>query len=161
MIDLSDKTYPELLELKKNLIAEGLSLFDDFRMVLLEYGTPVRLRNGHIAFRTETPSFIAITYVREAGYIVAKQRFSETLVVLVTTGKVIEPGQLRSETLYHIEVGDQTNADNFIHVPGKWVNVLLDRLPEAKKLFFEREDIKKEALRQKLLTRLFSGRENI
>ena len=161
MIDLSDKTYPELLEIKKNLIAEGLSLFDDFRMVLLEFGTPVKLRNGHIAFVIETPNFIAITYTRQAGYIVAQQRFSETAVVMVTTGKVIESKQLCAEKLYHIEVGDQTNVDNFIHVPGIWVNVLLSQLSEAKKLVSEREDILIESLRQKLLTQLFSGRENI
>jgi hypothetical protein len=161
MLDLSDKTYPELLEIKKNFIAEGLSLFDDFRMVLLEYGTAVKLRNGNIAFVIEAPNFTAITYTRRAGYITDQQRFTETSVVMVSTGKVIEAGQLRAEKLYHIEVGDQPNAEHFIHVPGVWVNVLLARLSEARQLYAAREDAKTEAQRQKLLIELFSGRENI
>ncbi len=161
MLDLSDKTYPELQEIKKNFIAEGFSLFDDFRMVLLEYGTPAKLRNGHIAFVIKTPNFTAITYTRQAGYIVDKMMFSETAVVMVTTGKVIEAGLLCAETLYHIEVGDQPHTDYFIHVPGIWVNILLSRIAEARQQYAMREDAKIEAQRQKLLAQLFSGRENI
>ncbi len=139
----------ELQQTKAAWIAEGMTHFDALAEIIREFGY---LKDAHTRRYTELAigSIKAIYSAETTRYLVREQSYGvrETVVVWV--------GGLR---VCCLTTGDDTDPSRHLFVPGKWLDVMLRHLPDAKDRVADRAKQAHQAEREKLAAELLIGKD--
>ncbi len=139
----------ELQQLKAAWVAQGMTHFGDLVEIIREFGYPKEVRTRRYT-ELVIGTINAIYQAEATRFLVHQQCYGVRELVVVWVGVM---------RVCCLTTGDETDPSRHLFVPGKWLDVMLGHLPDARDRVADRAKQAHQAERERLAAELLLGKD--